>query len=218
MNVSKILSVAVVLVLLTAPAQAQLPTLILPDSWDGTGWIFSPPKGCGVDYQAWLGAQNGNPAFVPNPDAMDPVIGPIVGFRFEILDLSYHNFWGVALPEGFSDALDAATFTVTPDGGMSTTIETSSWSDVVAGDVSNWAIFGDPYPGVKAFEIHWDDPELFFNPENPSDQDIFPVWWGVAPHDCQATVKMSPIEVPEPSVLALLATGVLGLLVYRCKR
>ena len=183
MNVFKILSIAVVLVLLTATAQAQLPGLDMPDSWDGTGWIFGPDNGCGVEW----GSES-------MPNAKDPVIGPIVGFHFEVLSEDRHFFWGVGLPSGFDDDLDAATFTVTSGVGTPTIITTAPWA---AGDMSDWVLFSPP---VKSFTITWGDPELFFDPETPEGQTIFPVWWGVTPWDCDATVRMSPIAVPEPSV------------------
>ena len=208
-----------VLVVLSCGVQAQLPTLILPDEWDGEGWIFRPPNGCGLSW--W----NFNHPPQDPPPAGDPVIGPITGFRFDILSQERHVFWGVGLPAGFDAALDAAEFTVTAaEMGLIETIETGTWNDVLAGDRSNWVIFADPVPplptddpfpgpGVKSFTITWDDPLLFFDPENPEDQRIFPVWWGVDPHDCLATVKMTPI--PEPVSFVLMALGSVALLKKR---
>ena len=167
------------------------------------------PNGCGLDYNDVVVS----PPPIP-PYANDPIIGPITGFRFDILSEERHVFWGVGLPAGFDAAIDAAYFTVTPEGGPSTVIQTSTWQDVLNGDLTNWAFFGNPFPGVKSFTITWSDPLLFFDPENPDDQLIFPVWWGVAPHDCQATVKMTPI--PEPTTVALLLLG--GLATLRHKR
>lgn len=204
----QILAIVMVLGVLTATVQAQ--TLILPNSWDGEGWIFDPPNGCGLDYYEWL-----NPPPDP-PPAGDPVIGPITGFRFDILSEERHVFWGVGLPAGFDDVLDTTVFTVTAEGWGSTTIQTSTWDDLRGGDTSNWVLFGTPFPGVKSFTITWSDPELFFDPENPLDQTIFPVWWGVAPHDCEATVKMTPI--PEPSTLVLLCSGFAALLAFALRR
>ena len=195
----QILAIVMVLGVLAATVQAQpLPDLILPNSWDGTGWIFEPPAGCGVNFD--LSSQG---------PANDPVIGPITGFQFDILSQPNHFFRGVALPWGFDAELDAAWFTVTPEGGASTTIQTTTWAD----RWSNLVIFP---AGVKSFTISWGDAELFFDPETPEGQTIFPVWWGVTPYDCQATVKMTPI--PEPSTLVLLGMAALSLLAYAWRR
>jgi len=204
----KLILVMAVLALLCGGgiAQAQLPGLDLPAFWDGTGWIFND-NACGVDC-----ADLTTPPPAP-PRAKDPVIGPITGFRFEVLSEERHLFCGVALPRGFNALLDAATFTVTWQGGQDT-IQTSTWQNVIDGNLTNWTFFSGAPPcvgGVKSFTITWNNPALFFDPLIPADQRVFPVWWAIHPHDCEATVRMSPIAVPEPSSMIALLCGLTGI-------
>ncbi len=160
------------------PANGQVQ---LPDWWDGESWVFEDLCPFEMDPRP------------KDPDAVDR-------FRYTMLDLDpgddFYFTW-VALPNGFG--WDGMNFGVEVGEISVGTImpEQNSWPALPA----NRLVFDPP---VKSFEIVG-LPGVNIDPLDPSDQRIFPVWFGWTPDECGADIAITPL--PEPVSLLVFALG-----------